>query len=261
MEKIKNYNVYNNSMAKTMLDKIWFIDKISADIKTIVDFGCADGTLIQFVESLFPKTYSFVGIDNDEIMRATATKNLSGLIAEGRVKIVNSIEEIPHEIAKNSVLVLNSVVHEILSYCSYVDAQNIWNSIWKLRFGYVAIRDMHYQKEVDDITIDFLRSSFFHKGYHFSEWYDKNYYSRQDPNMIIEYLLKYRYQENWSREVNERYLWDWKNLLTFILTPNYTPIVETDFFIPFIFEQWERDYNRKIVTPFNTHKKMLFKLN
>lgn len=257
MEKIKNYEVYNASMAKTMMDKVWFIDKIPANITTIVDFGCADGTLIKFVEQLFPKTYNFIGIDNDEVMRHKANKNLDYLVAEGRAKVVNSINDISMEEAENAVLVLNSVVHEISTYCSYLEAQNIWHSINDLHFGYVAIRDMHYQKNVDGIGK--FRSAFFARGYHLTEWLDKRYYRDDDPNMIIEYLLKYRYRENWAREVNERYLWDWANILTLALD-DYTAIIEDDFYIPFIFQQWEKDYSTRLATiPFNTHKKMLFR--
>jgi SAM-dependent methyltransferase len=257
MEKIKNYNVYTTAMAKTMLDKIWFLDKIPSTINTIVDFGCADGTLIQFIENLFPNHYNYIGIDNDETMREIAKKNLRSI--GDKVHIVNSLSDISKEIASNSVLVLNSVIHEILSYCSFVECQTIWEQINSLNFAYVAIRDMHYQENVEEEKTDWLKARFYNRGYHFDEWLGKHYYNDFDNNRIIEYLLKYRYRENWSREVCERYLWDWKVILMTNLT-KYTPIIETNFFVPFIFEQFEKDYMKMPFNPFNTHKKMLFKL-
>lgn len=42
MTPIANMNVYNDGMRKSMLDKIWFLDKIDGGIDTIYDYGCAD---------------------------------------------------------------------------------------------------------------------------------------------------------------------------------------------------------------------------
>ena len=51
---IVNLNRYNLSMSKSLIDKIFFMDKIDDTIKVIVDYGCADGTLIRFLAPLFP---------------------------------------------------------------------------------------------------------------------------------------------------------------------------------------------------------------
>ena len=42
MTPIANMNAYNDGMRKSMLDKIWFLDKIDGDIDTVYDYGCAD---------------------------------------------------------------------------------------------------------------------------------------------------------------------------------------------------------------------------
>ena len=47
MTPIANMNVYNDGMRKSMLDKIWFLDKIDGSIDTIYDYGCADGSLLK----------------------------------------------------------------------------------------------------------------------------------------------------------------------------------------------------------------------
>ena len=39
MTPIANMNVYNDGMRKSMLDKIWFLDKIDGGIDTIYDYG------------------------------------------------------------------------------------------------------------------------------------------------------------------------------------------------------------------------------
>lgn len=46
MEKIANNQHYNQAMAKSMIDKLFFLD-MAVDIKSVVDFGCADGTLLK----------------------------------------------------------------------------------------------------------------------------------------------------------------------------------------------------------------------
>ena len=57
---IVDLNRYNLSMSKSLIDKIFFMDKIDDTIKVIVDYGCADGTLIRFIAPLFPEI-TFIG--------------------------------------------------------------------------------------------------------------------------------------------------------------------------------------------------------
>ena len=47
MERIADYGVYTDAMRRAMQDKTWFLELIEA--KTIVDYGCADGALIQYI--------------------------------------------------------------------------------------------------------------------------------------------------------------------------------------------------------------------
>jgi trans-aconitate methyltransferase len=256
MEKIKNYNRYNEAMTSTMLDKIWFLDKIPPTVDTIVDFGCADGSLIKFIDSIFPNRFKFVGIDNDEEMLDRATKNLANI--KSPYTLYHSICGLEYQNMENAVLVLNSVVHEIFSYCSYLDCVQIFNSINKMHFSFVAIRDMHYQETTANELALYTMANVFlaNEKEHFTQWNDLNYHSNTQ-NSIIEFLLKYRYKENWDREVAERYLWNWKNDLTRYFR-NYEIEFEQDFYIPFIFSKYELDFDTK-TERFNTHKKLLFK--
>ncbi len=49
------------------MDKLFFIDKISEPIDTVLDFGCANGILIRAMQYMFPE-YSYVGYDISEDM-------------------------------------------------------------------------------------------------------------------------------------------------------------------------------------------------
>ena len=46
MEQINNIDVYTAGMQKSLSDKLFFVDKVD-DISRIVDFGCADGSLLR----------------------------------------------------------------------------------------------------------------------------------------------------------------------------------------------------------------------
>ena len=47
-------------MRRSMWDKAFFMDKVSG-AELIIDYGCADGSLIQFLHELFP-AMRFIGL-------------------------------------------------------------------------------------------------------------------------------------------------------------------------------------------------------
>lgn len=55
MPNITDLIAYNLSMKKSLIDKMFFMDKIDDDIKVVMDYGCADGALIRFLAPLFPE--------------------------------------------------------------------------------------------------------------------------------------------------------------------------------------------------------------
>ena len=56
MERISDYNIYTEGMRKSMADKTWFLDKING-ISNIIDYGCADGALLQYINESFWSRY------------------------------------------------------------------------------------------------------------------------------------------------------------------------------------------------------------
>ena len=53
---IADLNKYNTDMEKSMKDKIFFLDHIKvADIDAIVDFGCANGALLDVMPKEWAK--------------------------------------------------------------------------------------------------------------------------------------------------------------------------------------------------------------
>ena len=95
-----------------------------------------------------------------------------------------------------------------------------------------------------------------------------------DPTQFAlhEFLLKYRYDANWDREVNERYLWDWVYYLfnyvgtvevddvctaEYDLLDLYEVELQNEFFIPFIRDRIREDFGFDY--PCNTHCKLLLR--
>ena len=66
MPEIENYQVYNDRMRRSMWDKAFFMDKVPG-AEIIIDYGCADGSLVRFLSALFPSV-RFIGFDIDPLM-------------------------------------------------------------------------------------------------------------------------------------------------------------------------------------------------
>lgn len=134
MTPIANMNVYNDGMRKSMLDKIWFLDKIDGSIDTIYDYGCADGSLLKIVGEICPNM-RLDGYDISQEMIDIAKKNVPN---------ANLLSTEPKSNLHNAVLNASSVFHEIHAYSPDIewDYRNIFNS----GATYIAIRDMFYSK-------------------------------------------------------------------------------------------------------------------
>ena len=50
----KNIKSYNDSMRKSLNDKLFFLEFLPEDDYTFVDFGCADGSVISALSEQFP---------------------------------------------------------------------------------------------------------------------------------------------------------------------------------------------------------------
>ena len=116
MTPIKNIEVYNAGMRKSMMDKIWWIDKIDDGINTVMDYGCADGALLSMTHDVSPDL-QLCGYDFNEDMIGLATQNVPfGNFSDDFYEVSNGI------IRENTVLVASSVFHDIENYSNDVVA-------------------------------------------------------------------------------------------------------------------------------------------
>ena len=204
IEKIKNYEVYDEGMRKSLRDKLFF-EGLTGEVDTIIDYGCADGTLLKQVHEDFPE-WNIIGIDMDEEMIKKAQSNCP----YGTFYLSNHIpvEELK-PIAKNAIFVLSSVIHEIYSYGSMETVNNFWEDLFKLEVKYVSIRDLmasntsHRNSDINDVMKirNRCRRDIIND-------FEKIWGSLNNQYNLIHFLLKYQYinSPNWSREILENYL-------------------------------------------------------
>lgn len=257
---IDNYNCYTEGMAKTMEDKAWWIDRIDSSAQTVIDFGCADGAMAAFLEKRYPNRFSYIGIDNNEEMLEKANKSFAN---NPRFRFVSSVSDVPRKCynPEKTVLLLNSVVHEIYSYMKPDEQERLFSGLKELSARYIAIRDMHIidsEKHLDEesteIIIKQIATSEHNRA--LQDWTALGRFPVNDINFLSEFLLKYFYHENWERELNERYLWDWQSSLTnFFSDAGYRSKYTERFSLPFLQNKWQTDF--KINFDYPTHVKLL----
>lgn len=257
MEKIANIKDYNTAMKKTLLDKIWWIDKIDKSITTIIDFGCADGSLEMFIENIFPNRFRYVCVDNNNDMLKLCMKNLRKI--NNRVIYCYDLTEINSylntEELQKSVLVLNSVLHEVLSYCTEREQNELFKQMFSNSFGYVAIRDMH----LNDFPIFGCVLNAEHQKK--IAYTSQNIKHKDYKSTLVEYFLKSEYTNNWEREKDERYLWNWSRIIFLNWKNKYEIIHEEDFSLAYHRKIWRKEFQISLsdLRKFKTHKKLLLK--
>ncbi len=230
-ENISNYSVYNEGMKKSLLDKIFFMDKIDANL--IVDYGCADGTLIHFLHCLFPE-YTYIGYDIDEKMLDEARGKFK---AGDKVFFSSDWEEIENiaMINKSTAVILSSVIHEVYAYGTKTDIENLWKNVFRRWFKYVIIRDMVPAFSIDkkgDIN-DF--KNIIKKA---NSWQVKDFEqvwgSLEQNKNLVHFLLKYDYIDNWEREVKEDYFPITREELLKNIPDDYNIEFHEHFILPYI---------------------------
>lgn len=271
MESIKDRKIYTARMAQTVFDKVWWLDKIDESIDTVVDFGCADGAVFEFLERITPDRFKhYIGIDIDSEMRTKSyIKSINGGYSE-KIWLRSTLREALNEKlfdGSRAVLVMNSVIHELLSYHTKETLDLISKSIKNAKFAAIAIRDMEasYPEYCDESWVRATVNLIYRK----SELQDlfKNHYTLYRPglgknpsdkelkaNMVKEFLLKYRYTENWAREVRETYLWRIRTLVAERLE-DYDFSWVHSYWIPWIWNRVEEDIGA--VEPIPTHVQIL----
>ncbi len=248
---ISNLAKYNAEMRKSMFDKLFFLDKIE-DVETIVDFGCANGDMINFMTELAPE-YQYIGYDINQNELNLARKNAA------QAEFFSDWDWLIEEIDTNkSALILSSVIHEIVSYNSSTDIYNFWTRIRESNFKYVVIREMCPDLEYIPSDKDRHAVTGIEPVDKILDW--QAYYGDfRYGTSFLHYLLKYRYDDTpvqWKRELNENYFPYTKDEYFYKL-PYYQVEYSRHYTLPFIAQQVKKDFGINLTA--KTHLQIIYR--
>lgn len=252
---ISDIKYYNSEMKKSLIDKAFFLDKVDVDI--FVDFGCADGSLIEFIEEMFPGTIC-IGYDiSKHELEIAATKTKSKLFSNWN-KLTAYLNKIRK--GKRVAVICNSLIHEVYAYGDKNSVDTFWKQIYSDNFDVVIIRDMCVSRNVnrqsDPISVAKVRKTANQNrlAEFEAQWgvIDSNW-------SLVHFLLKYRYEKNWDREVLENYLpLNYEDMLK-LIPDNYKPVYADHFALPFTRNQISKDFDIDLQD--NTHVKLILERN
>lgn len=142
---IADLEAYNARMGKGVMDKLFFVDKI--DPESIIDFGCADGLMIEHLRPWFPNA-KFVGYDFDPKMIEAAKNRITPGHLTPAFFTTNWSEALVSAPGKTAIL-LSSIVHEIYHYQEPHEVDAFWKRIFDPGFDYIVFRDMIPARSID----------------------------------------------------------------------------------------------------------------
>lgn len=209
MNEIKNPQVYLDRMSKPLLEKLKVSKYFSKNTKSVLDVGCADGTVTLVLADVFP-SINFVGIDLDESFVKKANSKIGD-----RKNVVFEHAFLRERLADSQrfdVVLFCSVLHEFFTYGEGIstvvkalsDAREILNP-----GGEIVIRDMvlyeytsKSQLWLEPILKKVRKDSLVPMIDDFERYFGK----MDSIKQVNHFLLKYMYTDNWAREVKENYV-------------------------------------------------------
>ena len=251
-ESIKNFDSYNDEMRKSMEDKLFFLDKI--DVESLVDYGCADGTLLDFVSER-NKSLKLHGIDmSAEMVRRAQEKIPTATFNISTVPYINDTFDY-----SNAALNLSSVIHEIYSYSTYEQIEEFWYRVKNSGYKYIIIRDMMCDLQLEHTdSIDEAAVRCKEKYKDKLDDFENIWGSINIRKNLIHFLMKYRYTPNWSREVRENYIPVYYDSVIKGLADKYEVMYENRFTLPFLHDKVMKDFGIDIKDA--THIKLVLKI-
>lgn len=232
-------------MEKTLEDKTFFISHPSfEEVEILFDYGCANGALIKKLAEDYPDKI-FLGYDSDEEMRERARDNIEGL---KNCFILNREDEFnPLFESRKTGLLLSSVLHEIDVNSSF---RTFFSDGHFGKKNFIYIRDMWYNREEEDrcgsteIVNKVYKNADLAQVREFLEKFGK---LEREKN-LLHFLLKYRYKENWERELEEDYFnsmnfFEFNNgYITNFMGRRVEVRYQHSYLLPFLLSEWEKDF-------------------
>lgn len=248
---IKNFSKYLNSMAKVIDDKLFFINLIDTDC--IVDYGCADGTILRIIQKLKPKI-KLIGYDIDPNMINICKSKSNG------IEFYSNWDDVIDNInGKSASIFLSSVIHEVYTYSNSNEIKYFWNNeVFSNIFKYVIIRDMMSSIKYENFNLNKESLYKIRINSNKEQLFEfENYWGSINNNFrtLLHWLLKYRYVENWDRELYENYLPLTIETIKTKIPKDWKIYYENYSILPFLKDIIKKDFDVDIKFP--THLKMI----
>lgn len=258
---INSLDVYNKRMSTSLIDKIFFLDKV--DVKNFLDFGCANGELLSFMSTIVDKETSLMGYDQDPKMIELAKEFVNKSSKSENIVFSNDINDIDFEDFEDTCLILSSVLHEIYHYGTPHDIDSFWDNIWSYDFKNIVIRDTIPSKTIErNAHINDIRSVITHDliTANLLKDFEDNFGSISSNKNLIHFLMKYQYlKPNWSREVKENYLPIYYENLFGLIPSRYEIIYSNHYVLPYFYRHIKNEFG--IIIKDNTHLQLILERN
>ncbi len=210
MDEIVNPNRYLERMSKPLQEKLKVAKFIPEGTKTVLDVGCADGTVTLALAEMYPEI-KFVGIDlnkefiEDAKIKAAGKTNVSFENVYLRERLSNP--------ERFDVVLFCSVLHEFYSYgegiSTVVKALADAHEILK-KNGRLIIRDMilYDYAGKSQLWVKEMKEKVTVKGEiaHLLADFETIFGETVSVKQLNHFLLKYMYGDNWEREGRENYV-------------------------------------------------------
>jgi len=253
---IDNLNKYLDDMTKGFKDKLFFLDKINLDV--LVDFGSADGQMLSHLSKIKPNM-KLIGYDIDENMiKQSQSKYPNITFTDNWNEVITSLGKRNANTKKG--ILLSSVIHEVYSYAGGKNIKKFWNEqVFNNNFDYVIIRDMIPSTEFNKMNIiDVNKIKEKSDPKYLKEFEDEWGTITDNFRTLLHWLLKYKYTDNWERELKENYLpVTIEHFKHSKIPPGWDIIFEEHYTYDYIKKQVKKDFDIDLNQP--THLKMILK--
>ena len=196
--------------------------------------------------------YRYIGYDISEEMLAAARTNVP------TAEFYSNWNEI-HVEYRETLLNISSTLHEIYSYSTKTEIDEFWERVFESGFKYIAIRDMMLS-DVDLTGIDSDQHRLVIEDENYADKlndYESVWGKISTQHDLVHYLLKYKYTENWEREVRENYVPITLEQLLRIIPDGYEVTYLDHFILPHTAWQIKKDFGIELTTP--THIKLILR--
>jgi len=246
---ITNLNKYLDSMQKGINSKLFFLNLIQTDC--IVDFGCADGYLLETIRKYKPNL-KLIGYDIDNRMINILKKKKTDIFFTSDWEKVKDITNQYHR----PTLLLSSVIHEVYSYGTSREIRMFWEKqVFINSFHYIVIRDMVPSLKDMKYTPVYLNTIRKKSDPVQLKSFEDYWGKINNSKTLLHWLLKYSYKENWKRELYENYLPITIEELFSKIPSNWFKIYNKHYTYSFIKERIRKDYDVELELP--THLKLI----